>query len=99
MSTVGFEVLVQLVIAAITTEPCLSANVPLSVVTSLAAASAPGAAWPPSLTQLDTASASAPHFSPSMAASDLRHDGFATDSGTRSCGRFGPASDGTTEPS
>src|SRR5688572_14464803 len=95
--TDGFDVFVQLVIAAITTEPCVIGNVPRSVVTARVLAQWPGAA-PPSLAHASIAAASAPARVPSSAPTALRHDRFESDSGTRSCGRLGPASDGTTDP-
>src|ERR1041385_1792594 len=96
MSTDGFEVLVQLVIAAMTTAPWPRSKLPCAVVTGLVAARLPGAAWPPSLAQVSIAAASAPDLSPRMphtARRQARRDDL---SGTRSWGRAGPASDGST---
>jgi hypothetical protein len=66
--TDGFEVFVQLVIAAITTEPCSSVNVPCAVVTCLLDDSEAGTA-PPSA-HASTAAASL--LSPSRPPTALR---------------------------
>ena len=96
ISTDGFDVFVQLVIAAITTAPWPSANEPRSVVTSVVAARLPGAAWPPSLVHASIEPASQPAVSPSRPPTALRQARRLVLSGTRSCGRAGPASDGST---
>src|SRR5690349_15822222 len=96
--TDGFDVFVQLVIAAITTEPWVSGNVPRSVVTDVDAPQRPGAGAPPSSDHASIALASAPALSPRIPATARRHARRAPLSGTRSCGRFGPASDGSTVP-
>src|SRR5262245_30939328 len=94
--TDGFDVLVQMVIAAMTTSPWVSENVPRSVVTSRVVPSAAGGAAPPSDSQLSTALVSGPHLSPSIAETALRQLLRDAASGTRSCGRLGPAIDGST---
>jgi hypothetical protein len=96
ISTDGFEVLVQLVIAAITTEPWPISKLPCAVVTDLVVARLPGAAWPPSADQVSIAAASAPQLSPRMPLTARRHARREVLSGTRSWGRAGPASDGST---
>ena len=96
ISTDGFDVLVQLVIAAITTAPWPSSKLPCAVVTGRVAARVPGAAWPPSLDQVSIAAASAPHLSPRIALTARRQARRDVLSGTRSCGRAGPASEGST---
>src|SRR3954466_2870853 len=73
ISTDGFDVLVQLVIAAITTEPWPISKLPCAVVTGRVAPRLPGAAWPPSLDQVSIAAASAPHLSPRIEPTARRH--------------------------
>src|SRR5205085_7843645 len=97
-STDGFDVFVQLVIAAITTAPWPSGNVPRSVVACFCTAMLPGAGAPPSLAHASTAAASQPALSPRMPPTALRHARRLDFNGTRSCGRAGPASDGSTVP-
>ena len=80
--TLGFDVFVQLVMAAITTDPCSSC---VSTATA-AIPAAPGAV---------PAAGFTPFF---KSASDEANDGFALVSDTRSCGRRGPARLGTTVP-
>src|SRR5262245_40523491 len=87
--TDGFDVLVQLVIAAMTTSPWWSGKVPRSVVTSRLVPRVPGGVSAPSLTQPSIAAASAPALSPTMPASDLRQTRADWRKGTRSCGRLG----------
>src|SRR5262245_29914057 len=105
--TDGFEVFVQLVMAAITTEPCdtwciswlrVMATRGGRTCDAVAACAAPTAAWaPPSAVKRATA------FSGGFGAvlrckfgSDVAKFSFTWLSGTRSCGRVGPASDGST---
>ena len=98
--TLGLEVLVQLVIAASTTAPSLSWNdAPLSVQSTADSASVP---VPPSAT---IEASGDPGSLPPVAAArtrvfsterSLRYDTLAAVSGIRSCGRLGPAIDGTT---
>src|SRR5215472_11266736 len=96
--TNGFDVLVHEVIAAMTTEPWSTlVCVPSSRVTGVRADGRPSnppdtgseagnvAAIPLSRLGEDT-------YEPSAS----RNEAFASVSATRSCGRFGPASDGTT---
>ena len=80
--TLGFEVFVQLVIAATTTAPWSTCEAHAGACTATAAAAPP----PP------------PFFfgSASIAASDAPNDVLASLSGTRSCGRRGPARLGST---
>src|SRR5262245_31840646 len=96
--TKGFEVLVQDVIAAITTEPWSTlVSVPSSKVTGVGDDGRPD---DPIATGSDAGKV------PSMPLSKLgvctyepsasRNDCLASMSATRSCGRFGPASDGST---
>src|SRR5262249_10660462 len=102
--TEGFDVFVQLVIAAITTAPFLSAKVlplystltPSSLATAGAATATPPDAF--------SAAARAPSFPPvaapesfaSSASTASRYIDLDLESGTRSCGRFGPARLGST---
>ena len=89
--TLGFEVLVQLVIAAITTAPCSS-----WVVT---AGSATAADAPPVVADTcDEPPASAPFFDDDaiIELSPAWKPLLACFSETRSCGRFGPARHGST---
>ena len=80
--TDGFEVLVQLVIAAITTEPCRSsAGLPPSSSATFLPLSSGVSPKPRSLTG---------------AVSAFWNELFMAESGTRSCGRFGPARLGST---
>ncbi len=80
--TDGFEVLVQLVIAAMTTAPWpIVALAPATSSGTVRAASFSASPKPRSLTG---------------AVSDLRNAAFICESGTRSCGRFGPARLGST---
>src|SRR5262245_14249467 len=97
--TDGFDVLVQLVMAAMTTSPWCSGKLPRSVVTSRLTPRAPGGVRLPSLTQPSIAAASAAGGveAPTMPASDLRQTLADWRRGTRSCGRLGPASDGSTD--
>jgi hypothetical protein len=91
IKTDGFEVLVQLVIAAITTSPCVSCSALWPILTLVA--SLPGAPLVPAM----YASASGAGSSlPIIPTSDLRKLRFDCVSTTRSCGRAGPASEGTT---
>ncbi len=96
--TAGFDVFVQLVIAAITTEPWRTApslsatgsSVPGSTVSSRSTATS---AFPPSSTSRPTSVASGSGSSRSRNAST--NEPHTRDSGTRSCGRFGPATEGS----
>src|SRR5215472_647186 len=96
--TDGLDVLVQEVMAAITTEPWSTVVfVPSSSVTlagadarppkSAATGSDAGKVAATPLSKLDACT-----YEPSAS----RNEFFASASATRSCGRFGPASDGTT---
>ena len=123
--TLGFEVLVQEVIAAITTRPWSSSKVSPSTVTSIAsslrrfsvvATGEPltagrglprSSSWSSaggSEAGKDSSIASSrplPSFSTASGANSAiasRKDSLASSSGTRSCGRFGPAMLGTTSP-
>ena len=128
--TDGFDVLVQLVIAAITTWPWSSVvSVPSASVTGTARSRARcrssschvsatrsrepglcveargGSDWPGTLLaggsldgKLAAESSSWSSYSVTRPASAARNAACASLSGTRSCGRFGPASDGTTSP-
>src|SRR5215813_12583145 len=73
--TLGFDVFVQLVIAAMTTEPCSTAAC------GGAATAVPPAATPPDIVPRATI----------MPGSACANPCLAPLSGTRSCGRFGPA--------
>src|SRR5688500_17689313 len=75
--TDGFDVFVQLVIAAITIEPWVSWNVPRSVVTGAETPHRPGGGAPPLSAHVSTAAVSAPTLSPSMPATARRHARFA----------------------
>src|SRR3954464_14031977 len=90
--TLGFEVLVQLVIAAMTTAPCSRASVATG-------ASARAADAPPVVAETcDEPAASAPFFE-KVAIIELRpawNPLFACFNETRSCGRLGPARHGST---
>src|SRR6187200_134515 len=80
--TDGLLVLVQLVIAAITTAPCvMSLDLPLFFTVAWRARAASSSPKPRSAT---------------LARSADSNDFFMPASGTRSCGRFGPANDGST---
>ncbi len=104
--TDGLDVLVQLVIAAIITSPWPISTLPppadcgVDSNRSSMAASPDGArsAWPAPFTHDSTASRRSSTWLPRKATSDLRHADCDCDSGTRSWGRLGPASDGTTSP-
>ncbi len=102
--TDGFDVFVQLVIAAMTTDPWSSTSAGAGAITSWAA----GDSWPPSP---QTPTDPAPWLSPTaasfcvLAGGSGRSDGsvFANDClrsrrGTRSCGRRGPATEGSIVP-
>ena len=107
--TDGFDVFVQLVIAAMTTDPCPKPS-------SRSATAVPGSGWlcstcfgdwpPPSvvggsLAGNDSAAASSYPVSaspPVYSSSSERKSSAALESATRSCGRFGPASEGSTSP-
>src|SRR5215204_3021387 len=98
--TLGFDVLVQLVMAATTTDPCVSPSIPGTTPRALATATAEGAA--PGALSSPCFSATLPAASafglrsaimPSRACWNLY---FAWRSDTRSCGRFGPARLGST---
>ncbi len=103
--TDGLEVLVQLVMAAITTDPSErtkrlpSYSTSAAAVTSDAAATAVAGDWPPSPDQR------APSRSPTARrawgtrfGSTWRKEALTSLKGTRSWGRRGPASEGTTLP-
>src|SRR5713226_3623408 len=98
--TDGFEVFVQLVIAAITTLPCFSADFTSGgTCSSTLGSSTPTAAGlPPSASQLlgtdDDATAA---FAFINEGSARVNDSPAFESATRSCGRLGPARLGSTE--
>src|SRR5262245_40709821 len=80
--TEGLLVLVQLVMAAITTAPwVISLDRPLFLTVAFLVSAAASRPKPRSVTG---------------ALSALCHVSFIAASGTRSCGRFGPASDGST---
>src|SRR5262245_33601997 len=80
--TDGLLVLVQLVMAAMTTAPCVMLDeCPLSLTAAVLVNSPPDKPKPRSVTG---------------AVSDLCQVAFMPASGTRSCGRLGPASDGST---
>ena len=122
--TDGFEVFVQLVIAAMTTEPCSRSNVspPIETGTALcsgsASATATGSGCFSSSVSLGDSCPGALVDAGSLAGnvsaislsgepfrygtpkleSDSRKDDFASVSGTRSCGRRGPARLGSTSP-
>src|SRR3954453_15213431 len=89
--TLGFDVFVQLVIAAMTTAPCWS-----SVVTAGSATAAE--AVPVVAETCEEPPASAPFFEEEaiIALSPAWNPLFACFSDTRSCGRFGPARHGST---
>ena len=102
--TDGFEVFVQLVIAAMTTEPSWSENScasPCSFVSRTATpAGASATATPPPPTPSDQPAAGAlappPAPGPFSVSSAFRNRGLLSDSGTRCCGSFGPAIAGST---
>src|SRR5438309_10638148 len=107
MSTEGFEVLVHDVMAAITTLPCLSEFCTEAGTCSctLGSSTPTAAGLPPSCSQcslvvvLLTAAAvvaAAAAFGLISEGSAFSNDSPACESTTRSCGRFGPASDGST---
>ena len=98
--TLGFDVLVQLVIAATTTDPCASPSIPGTTPSALATAAATGAAAGALSSPCFSATLSAASvfglrsaIMPSSACWNLY---FAWRSETRSCGRFGPARLGST---
>src|SRR5215472_3919445 len=97
-STDGFEVLVQLVMAAITTLPCPNASSsPTSTSTAVAVWLSPTfGGCPPSVSQRDSCfgGTCCPGFNKLGKA--CSNDWAARDKGTRSCGRFGPAMLGST---
>ena len=103
--TDGLEVLVQLVMAAITTEPSLIVNrsPPYSTSARVVPASATGAAAaglrPPSSAHREPSCSAMERRAPvgMRFGSTVLNESFSSLSGTRSCGRRGPASDGTTE--
>src|SRR5437868_6059343 len=89
--TLGFDVFVQLVIAAMTTAPCSSCVVTAGSATAVDA--------PPAVAETcDEPPASAPFFDEDaiIELSPAWKPLFACLSETRSCGRFGPARHGST---
>src|SRR5262245_46699575 len=95
--TEGLEVLVQEVMAAITTEPWASVKVaPFIVVAEAAVAMWPS---PPSFSHRPAAppfGAGGVFGAPWRLGSDSAKFAFTRASGRRSCGRFGPAREGST---
>ena len=97
--TVGFDVFVQLVIAAITTEPCRTtpwfsgtgSSDPGSTRSSVSTATV---GLPPSSRRRPTSVGSGSGSSRSRKAST--NEDHTCGSATRSCGRFGPATEGST---
>src|SRR5262249_23677201 len=107
ISTDGFEVFVQLVIAAITTLPCFSALfTSADTCSSTRGSSTPTAVgFPPSASQRPTCFTELSDAVTLAAGFDFglisdgnacRNDSPAFDNATRSCGRFGPARLGST---
>src|SRR2546423_1384327 len=109
--TLGLLVLVQLVMAAMTTSPCFNGNslsfhlmgIPLKPGSSGLAAGVGWAAallsilWPPSPSQRPSGEPLADGGRLAYTSvSACRQAGFILASGTRSCGRFGPARLGST---
>ena len=107
--TLGFDVFVQLVIAAITTDPCLRPKVSPFMVTlieefvpacsSRDVATAEGESCGEAATDIACFAAATPASVPVLprsTASASRNICFASLRGTRSCGRLGPARLGST---
>src|SRR5687768_12752441 len=95
--TLGFDVFVQLVIAATTTEPCVNPSMPGT--TASTEATAAGAAVVRAAGALSSPGFADGAFglrSASMTSTACWNLYFACRSDTRSCGRFGPARLGST---
>src|SRR5271165_5986587 len=95
-STYGFEVLVQLVMAAITTLPWLSALSSTTCSSATSCCESMPAGCPPSPSQRDTCFGGTCWPGLSSVGNACSNDLAAADSGTRSCGRLGPAMLGST---